>query len=241
VLEYLFDSGEVRAEVAHVIELAPVRHRNDVLAGEGTLPVLPALRELLPGGGLQRGSVVTSEGFGLLSLALVAEAVADGAWCAMAGVPDVGMRAAAEAGVDPGRVLLVADPGPRWPQVVAALLDGFDIVLLCPPDQPPAQLRRKLEAAARRYGSVLLVAGDWPGAQSRLLVTRAEWAGIGAGHGRLRARRAQVVATGRGAAERRRSAWLWLPGADGAVTAVAGGHVVDAADDRDLGRLVSSG
>jgi hypothetical protein len=195
-----------------------MRHRDDVLAGEGVLPVLPALRDLLPGGGLQRGSVVTSGDWGLLSLALVAGAVADGAWCAVVGVPAVGMRAAAEAGVDPGRVLLVAEPGPRWPQVVASLLDGFDVVLLCPPDPPPAQLRRKLEAAARRYGSVLVVAGDWPGAQSRLLVTSAEWTGIGTGHGRLRARRAQVVASGRGAGERPRSAWLWLPGPDGSVT-----------------------
>ncbi len=218
-----------------------MRHRDDVLAGEGVLPVLPALRGLLPGGGLQRGSVVTSEDFGLLSLALVAGAVADGAWCAVVGVPDIGMRAAAEAGVDPDRVLLVADPGPRWPQVVASLLDGFDIVLLCPPDQPSAQLRRKLEAAARRYGSVLVVAGDWPGAQSRLLMAHAEWAGIGAGYGRLRARRAQVVVTGRGAGERPRSAWLWLPGADGAVTVATGDRFVAAADDLDGGRLVSSG
>jgi hypothetical protein len=195
-----------------------MRHRDDVLAGEGVLPVLPPLRDLLPGGGLQRGSVVTSGDWGLLSLALVAGAVADGAWCAVVGVPAVGMRAAAEAGVDPGRVLLVAEPGPRWPQVVASLLDGFDVVLLCPPDPPPAQLRRKLEAAARRYGSVLVVAGDWPGAQSRLLVTSAEWTGIGTGHGRLRARRAQVIASGRGAGERPRSAWLWLPGPDGSVT-----------------------
>lgn len=207
--------------IAQVISLSPVRHRDDVLTGEGLLPVLPALRELLPGGGLQRGSVVTSGDWGLLSLALAAEAVSDGAWCAIVGVPTVGVRAAAEAGLDPGRMLLVTEPGPGWAQAVASLLDGFDIVLLRPPEQPSAQLRRKLEAAARRYGSVLVVAGEWPGAQSRLLVTDAEWTGIGAGHGRLRARKAQVVASGRGAGERPRSAWLWLPGPDGTVTAVA--------------------
>ena len=270
-IEYLFDSKRMGAEIAQVISLSPVtlspvtlspvtlspvtlspvRHRDDVLTGEGLLPVLPALRGLLPGGGLQRGSVVTSGDWGLLALALTAGAVADGAWCAIVGVPAFGARAAAEADLDPDRVLLVGEPGPSWPQVVASLLDGFDIVLLRPPDQPSAQLRRKLEAAARRYGSVLVVAGDWPGAQSRLLVTDAQWSGIGAGHGRLRARKAQVVASGRGAGERPRSAWLWLPGPDGAVTLAAGiagladanprGEYRDGAYHDATAQLVSSG
>jgi hypothetical protein len=221
------------AEIAQVVSLSPVRHRDDVLADEGLLPVLPALRDLLPAGGLRRGSVVTSGDWGLLCPAVAAGASADGAWCAVVGVPSFGVRAAADVGLDPGRLLLVPEPGRSWPQVVASLLDGFDIVLLrlrgfrgsptglAPPDQPPAQLRHKLEAAARRYGSVLVVAGDWPGAQARLAVTDAQWTGIGAGHGRLRARRAQVVASGRGAGERPRSAWLWLPGPDGAVTAAS--------------------
>jgi hypothetical protein len=238
-IEYLFDSGVMGTGVAQVISLAPARHRDDVLTGEGLLPVLPALRALLPGGGLQRGSVVTSGDWGLLALALAAEAVADGAWCAIAGVPAAGMRAAAEAGIDPDRVLLVAEPGPGWPQVVASLLDGFDIVLLRPPEQPPPQLRRKLEAAARRYGSVLVVAGEWPGAQSRLLVTEAEWTGIGAGHGRLRARRARVAASGRGAGERPRSAWLWLPGPDGTVTAA--GEAASGMYSGESAPLASSG
>ena len=226
-LEYLFDNGVMGAEsAAQVISLSSARHREDVLTGAGFLPVLPALRELLPSGGLARGAVVTTEDFGLLSLALAAGASADGAWCAIAGVPSVGVRAAAEAGLDPARLILIADPGRSWPPVVASLLDGFDIVLLRPPESPSAQLRRKLEAAARRYGSVLLVAGDWPGAQARLAVTDEEWIGIGTGHGRLRARKARVVASGRGAGERPRSCWLWLPGPEGGVAAAESGVVV---------------
>ena len=191
-----------------------------VLSGEDVLPVLPALSGLLTSGGLQRGQVVTTGSWGLLCLALAAGASAAGAWCAAVGLPAAGVRAAADLGVDPGRLLLVAEPGASWPQVVASLLDGCDIILLRPPDRPPAQLRRKLEATARRHGSVLLVAGEWDGAPARLHVARQEWAGLGAGHGRLRARQAQVVAEGRGAGARPRSAWIWLPGPDGAVTAV---------------------
>ena len=194
-----------------------------VVPEEDGLPVLPALGGLLPGGSLQRGSVAAvgsgqAGGWGLLCLALVAAASADGAWCAAVGLPHLGVRAAADAGVDPDRLLLVADPGPGWPQVVASLLDGCEIVLLRPPAGVPASLRRRVEAAVRRHGGVLVVAGELEGARARLCVTRQEWSGLGAGHGRLRARRALVTAEGRGAWSRPRDRWLWLPGPDGAVT-----------------------
>jgi hypothetical protein len=200
--------------------LAPPRYREGgALPGDGVLPVLPALRELLPAGGLQRGSVAAAGRWSLLCLALAAGASAAGAWCAVAGLPQAGVAAAAGAGLDPGRMLLIPEPGPGWPQVVASLLDGCELVLLRPPDRPSAQVRRRVEAAVRRFGGVLVVAGDWEGAQVRLLVTGQEWAGIGAGHGRLRARRVRVVADGRGAAARPRARWLWLPAPDGSVAA----------------------
>src|ERR1700728_2301977 len=82
-----------------------------VVSGEDVLPVLPALRGLLAAGGLQRGQVVATEGGGLLFLALAAAASAAGAWCAAVGLPSLGVRAAAEVGLDPGQLLLVAQPG----------------------------------------------------------------------------------------------------------------------------------
>lgn len=197
-----------------------------VLPDAGLLPVLPALGDLLPMGALQRGSVVATSSWGLLCLALAAGPVASGAWCAVAGIAEFGVAAAADAGVDPARLLLVPDLGSNWPQVIASLLDGCDLVMLRPPDRPSAQTRRKLEAAVRRHSGVLLVAGDWEGAQVRLRITSQAWIGIGPGHGRLRGRQVQVVADGRGEWSRSHAHWLWLPGPDGKVAAVVDGALV---------------
>ena len=202
--------------MAPLTPLSPRRYEGDAVPDGGRLPVLPALRELLPGG-LQRGTVVAVERWSLLCPAVAAGASAAGAWCAAVGLPQLGVAAAADAGLDPGRLLLVPDPGTGWPQVVASLLDGCELVLVRPPGRPSAQVRTRLAATLRRCGGVLVVAGGWAGAQARLLVARQEWAGIGTGHGRLRARRVQVVADGRGAAGQSRTRWLWLPGPDGSV------------------------
>src|SRR5262249_28977800 len=112
------------------------------------LPGLPALAGLLPAG-LPRGSVIATGAWGLLCLALAAAASGAGAWCAIAGLPALGVAAAAGAGLDPDRLLLVPDPGAGWPQVVATLLDGCDLILLRPPSPPSAAVARKLESVAR--------------------------------------------------------------------------------------------
>jgi hypothetical protein len=184
----------------------------------GLFPVVSALRELLPRGGLARGSVVTVPDSGLLSLAVVAAASADGAWCAIAGMPEAGLVAGAGLGMDLDRTLLVPGMGTNWAQVVASLLDGCELVLVRPPARASAQVRQRLEATLRRARGVLVVAGDWPGAQVRLRVTAQGWTGLGDGFGRLRACCAEVVADGRGEAALARRRWLWLPAEDGTVT-----------------------
>ena len=214
----MFDIVRVGALVAAAAPLGG-------LTSADVVPVLPALRPLVPGGGLRPGAVVRvddgsagSAGSASLRLALAAGASHGGAWCAAVGLPELGVVAAAEMGVEPERLLLVDEPGRRWPDVVAALIDAVDLVLVRPPDRPAAAVTRRLTALARRGGCALVVAGDWGGAQLRLRVDAAEWIGLGAGHGHLRGRRARVTATGRGAAEPGRHAWLWLPGPDGAVS-----------------------
>lgn len=207
----------------------PARSSEPVLSDYSLLPVLPALRGLLPGGGLAKGTVVTVERLGLLCLALVAEASAAGAWCGVAGLPDLGVVAAAGVGAAPARLMLVPDPGPNWPQVVASMLEACEVVVVRPPAPPAGQARRRLEAVLRRGGGVLVVAGEWEGAPVRLRVTQRSWAGIGDGYGSLRGCRAEVVAEGRGAAARPRTRWLWLPAPDGSVTADDTVTVEDAA------------
>jgi hypothetical protein len=66
----------------------------------GSLPVSPALSELLPGGALRRGSTVSVVGSTALILALLAEATQQGSWAAITGMPELGVVAAAELGVD---------------------------------------------------------------------------------------------------------------------------------------------
>ncbi len=211
LIEYMFDSESMAAVPTQLRELVPEQPVEELL------PVLPVLSRLLQGGGLRRGCIVAVERSGLLCMTLAAGVSAAGGWCAVVGMPQLGVLAAADAGVDVDRLLLVPDPGSRWPQVVAALLEGCELVLLRPPARPSAQVARRLAAHARRSGGALVVAGGWEGANLSLRVTRSHWFGIGIGHGRLRGRRVQVVAGGRGGGARPRAQWWWLPGPNGAV------------------------
>src|SRR5215217_8485934 len=197
--------------------------RSAALADERLLPVVPALRPLLPNQGLRRGSTVAVGRSAALALALVAGASAAGSWVAAVGLPDLGIVAAAETGVTLERLALVPSPGPRaWPTVVAALLDAIDVVLVrSPPGLPPAQARR-LAARARERGAVLVPLGPWPEpADLRLAVTTSTWTGLGQGHGSLQARKVEVLVAGRGAASRERRVHLWLPSPDGSIVPVA--------------------
>lgn len=179
------------------------------------LPVVPALRELLPARGLRRGSTVAvaaATGASSLLVALMAEASRANGWCAAVGMPELGAVWAAETGVVLDRLAAVPRPGRSWPTAVAALLEGVDVVAVRPPERPTAREMRRLTARARERGAVLVAAGPWEGAELRLAVTASRWQGIGAGHGHLRARELRVRVEGRGAAARPREATLWLPG-----------------------------
>lgn len=161
------------------------------------MAVPPALAPLLPEG-LRRGGITAVAGSTSLVLALVAHACAQGAWAAVVGCPDLGVLAAAQAGVGLERLAMVPSPGPDAPAVIAALLDGLDVVVAGPGARLTGADRRRLAARARDRGSVLLPTYAWPGAGATLVVEAGRWEGVGAGDGWLRAHRLRVARTGRG-------------------------------------------
>ncbi|PFG43005.1 hypothetical protein ATJ88_1682 [Isoptericola jiangsuensis] len=167
-----------------------------------TLPVHPALAALLPGGVLPLGGVLAVQGSTSLLLGLLAAPSHGGAWTALVGAPAVGLLAAADAGLDLTRTAVVPAPGPDAPAVLAALLDGMDVVVVGPGVALADTDRRRLAARARQRDVVLVATQRWPGAHVVLDARGGTWAGADAGAGWLRRRTLRVLRTGRGAVAR---------------------------------------
>lgn len=172
------------------------------LAHDRTLPVAESFVDLFPDGGLIRGQTISCTGSAAtsLALALVAPAVAAGAWLALVDVPTIGLDAASEFGVPLERVVAI-DTGERqrWADVVAAAADGFDLLLVrVPPDVSQATMR-KVATRIRQRDGVMVVLGD-RGAltcDAELGGEPVEWVGMGDGHGHLQQRELIVHTSGR--------------------------------------------
>ncbi|MGI5216016.1 hypothetical protein [Plantactinospora sp. CA-290183] len=212
-------AGRMAAGSAALAGLVRPASDPDPVGAYRTLPVLPELAGLLPNRGLRRGSTVAvgighpaHNGGTSLMLALLAEASRTGSWCAVVGVPTLGAVAAADLGIALDRLALVPHPGPEWATVVAALIDGVDLVVTAVPGTVSASVASRLAARARQRGSVLVPYGRWAGADVTLQVLRGTWEGLGQGRGRLRRREVTISARGRGAAARPKEVRVWMPG-----------------------------
>lgn len=194
------------------------------LAVERRIPLPEALSGLVPMGGIQRGWQVGVDGPGGWSVALAlwaaalgSEALGDGSWLAVVGGEDLGLAAAHGFGLPLDRVVLIETP-PRnqWADVVAALLDAFEIVAVAPDGPVGRRDARRLAVRAREQGTVLfhLDGGRaWPEPLDVLLRVHAgPWEGIGRGHGHLRRRSLPVRSEGRRVPGPERSATITLPG-----------------------------
>jgi hypothetical protein len=190
--------------------------------------VLPPLVDLFPDGNLRRGSSIvisgldgTTGGSVSLALALMAAVSGTGSWCALVGVAGLGAVAAHDIGVDLTRLAVVPRPGATWPEVVAALVGGVDLVVLHPPFPPRPSMATRVVARVRERRSVLVVVAGrsgWPEPPDiHLSIDSMRWDGAGAGEGYLQRRLVSVSATGRRAATQRRHRRLWMPSTTGAV------------------------
>lgn len=186
----------------------------------------PALAGLLQ---LQTGSSYGVDSASLAAL-LLAGPSAGGLWCGVVGSSELGLEAAAAAGVELSRTILVPDPGDAWLEVTAALIDVLGVVLVRPPAPVSGGAAARLSARLRQRGSILVGWGDWPRCDARLGLTDVEWVGLGSGYGHLQARQATVEVsrgTRPGGTSRERSEWgtlstrLWLPDLDLRIRPVA--------------------
>jgi hypothetical protein len=206
-----------------------------VLAHEQTMPVSADLADLFAERALVRGRTLGCIGPAATStaMALVAATVMAGSWLAVVDVPTFGLDAANEAGIPLERVVAITtgittgvDPGTTgtasrvpadWVDVMAAAVDGFDIVLSRQPSQlEHAQVTesslRRLSTRIRQRGAVVLLLDD---DEKRADMKRDDmscadmkcdgvietsgisWSGLGSGYGHLQQRTLDLSASGR--------------------------------------------
>lgn len=151
--------------------------------------VHPALRPLFPGGlkpDIYALTGAASVGFGLLA----------GGWCGVAGLPNIGVEAAREWGVDLSRLVVIPAVEP-WLETVATLIDGLDVLLVAAPRTIAPAAAQRLKARLRSRGCTLVVVGSWPRTYATIDARTVGWQGLGRGHGFLERQELEVSATHR--------------------------------------------
>ena len=237
----------------------PLRQNQRLLRVHDALAPLLTQPGLRPGSVL----AVAGPGALTLATALASEASRNGGWVTAVGLGRMGVSAIVERGASLGRWAFVDEPGKAAAEVLNALIGNVDVILLCGGVRLAAAHSRRLRARLREQGTVVIEIADTGalgtagprgvgalgtvgprgvgalgtagvlGPDVTLRVERAAWAGLGRGHGRLRRRRAEIVAVGRGAASLARRVVVWLPDEHGRITAVRGALPAAGADQSD--------
>ncbi|MBT1002836.1 hypothetical protein KIH31_09480 [Paenarthrobacter sp. DKR-5] len=193
---------------------ARIRQMQERRLGSKSIPTMPALARILPGGALQAGAAYSVLGSASLGMALLSGPSAAGAWCSVVGIPSFGIEAAARCGINLERLVLVPDPGNQWLTVTAALMDVMSLVLMRPPSKVSASDASRLGARLRQRGSTLIALGEWPQSEATLRIENSSWDGLGSGHGHLQARLVTVSAGARSRGGKPRTARFWFPDRD---------------------------
>lgn len=175
------------------------------------LPVVAPLAPLFGEAGLVRGRTVACTGDAALStaLALSAAATRAGSWLAVVGVPNLGIAAAIEAGVAVERIVLAQPPraSREWVATVAALVEGFEVLIVATPTSLSASDARRLQTRVMARQAVLIVV-DLPALSSvgeasvfasdiDVHANTVSWSGIERGAAHITQRTVQVRVNGR--------------------------------------------
>jgi len=174
-----------------------------------SLPVAKALQPIIPDGVLVRGRTVLCSGDAAMSTALllVSAATQAGSWLAIVGVSDFGLMSACEQGVALQRTVLVTPTSNKkdWTSTVAAVADGFDVVMLEVPREVSESDARRIQTRIQARRNVLVLVETSRHTTPRsvfqpdvvLHTATTSWHGIEHGAGYVQGRLIDVTVSGR--------------------------------------------
>ncbi len=174
-----------------------------------SLPVAKALQPIIPDGVLVRGRTVLCGGDAAMSTALllVSAATQAGSWLAIVGVSDFGLMSACEQGVALQRTVLVTPTSNKkdWTSTVAAVADGFDVVMLEVPREVTESDARRIQTRIQARRNVLVLVETSRHTTPRsvfqpdvvLHTATTSWHGIEHGAGYVQGRHIDVTVSGR--------------------------------------------
>jgi len=174
-----------------------------------SLPVAKALQPIIPDGVLVRGRTVLCSGDAAMSTALllVSAATQAGSWLAIVGVSDFGLMSACEQGVALQRMVLVTPTSNKkdWTSTVAAVADGFDVVMLEVPREVSESDARRIQTRIQARRNVLVLVETSRHTTPRsvfqpdvvLHTATTSWHGIEHGAGYVQGRHIDVTVSGR--------------------------------------------
>lgn len=174
-----------------------------------SLPVAKALQPIIPDGVLVRGRTVLCSGDAAMSTALLMASAPTqaGSWLAVVGVSDFGLVSACEQGVALQRTVLVTPTSNKkdWTSTVAAVADGFDVVMLEVPREVSESDARRIQTRIQARRNVLVLVETSRHATRRsvfqpdvvLHTMTTKWDGIEHGAGYVQGRLIDVMVSGR--------------------------------------------
>ena len=160
-------------------------------------PLSSGLDSLFPHGGLRRGATYQIDTSTSLLWALLATATTRGLWCAVVGMPDLGLAAAEDMGVNLDRLILIPHPAEHWLSVVTALIEVVGIVAMGPLGAPSDRMMGTLLGRLRDREATLVVQSNWPRTDGSISVSEHRWKGLSRGRGILHEHRVGVTVRSR--------------------------------------------